>query len=203
MRTRLSSTWRHSSLSFSFSPFLSLSLPSSITLCLSFSFSRPTGVRRHNNCDTYRMHSFRVGNVSLDVATFASANPGGETLLPHFAITTLALYSLTLAIYTHIYILVCTCGDSNVLRDTYTHECILEPRDRRPFWRSSLWGNQDRLESKGNQPEASREWCQLNEGPPSSNCLFFDEIGPRRKYAGAIHRTADPVHGLVSRALFP
>lgn len=82
MRTRLSSTWRHSSLSFSFSPFLSLSLPSSITLCLSFSFSRPTGVRRHNNCDTYRMHSFRVGNVSLDVATFASANAGGETLLP-------------------------------------------------------------------------------------------------------------------------
>lgn len=99
----------------------SLSLPSSITLCLSFSFSRPTGVRRHNNCDTYRMHSFRVGNVSLDVATFASANAGGETLLPHFAITTLTLYSFTLAIYTRIYTRVCTCGDTATYCAIRTH----------------------------------------------------------------------------------
>lgn len=58
------------------------------------------------------MHSFRVGNVSLDVATFASANAGGETLLPHFAITTLTLYSLTFAIYTRIYTRFCTRGDT-------------------------------------------------------------------------------------------
>lgn len=82
--------------------------------------------------------------------------------------------------------------------------CARYRRDRaRPFRRSSPLGRpEDRLESKGNQPRAAHEWCQLNEGPPSSNCLFFDRIGPQKNIRCRDPNAARPVYGLVSRLLY-
>lgn len=78
----------------------------------------------------------------------------------------------------------------------------IEGTDRGPFGDPPHWGDRDRLESKGNQPRAAHEWCQLNEGPPSSNCLFFDQIGPQKDIRCRDPSAARPVYGLVSRLLY-
>ena len=130
-----------------------------LSLSLSLSF-RPTGGPRYSNCDTYRMHSFRVGNVSLDVAERAphcqrKRRRGNEhyraSIVPRalvHAFTRADVAARPARKYTRAY--------THTHTHTHTHSIherrILEPRDRRrPFRRSSLRGNRDRLESKGNQ----------------------------------------------------
>lgn len=72
-----------------------------------------------------------------------------------------------------------------------------------PFGDPPHWGDPKIVSNrKGTSRERPTEWCQLNEGPPSSNCLFFDRIGPQKNIRCRDPNAARPVYGLVSRLLY-
>lgn len=75
--------------------------------------------------------------------------------------------------------------------------------ERGPFGDPPHWGDPKIVSNrKGTSRERPTEWCQLNEGPPSSNCLFFDRIGPQKNIRCRDPNAARPVYGLVSRLLY-